>query len=167
MTTPEAYGDLFDVLEQAAVRYVVVGGVAVVLRGYVRPVADLDLVLDPSLREAQLAMQTLLRAGFVPSVPVPLSALTVQRMFDATRREIDVFIRYPIPFSELWAASGCFRVGSTAVRVASIEHMLRAKHFFSRQHQPGEAEETLALERLRALPGSAAGTAVPPASGSA
>jgi hypothetical protein len=167
MTTPAAYRHLFDALEQAEVRYVIVGGVAVVLHGYVRPVADLDLVVDATPLEAQRAMQTLLRAGFVPSVPLPLFALTVQRMFDAARREIDVFVRYPIPFPELWAASERRPVGGTAVRVASIDHLLRAKHFFSRQLAPGEADETHALEKLRALAERAGGAESPLAPGSA
>jgi len=150
MTSPAAYSDLFAALEQAGVRYVIVGGVAVVLRGYVRPVADLDLVIDATPQEAARALHAFMLAGFVPSVPLPLFALTVQRMFDAVRREIDVFVRYPIPFAELWAASERLPVGATPVRVASIEHLLRAKQFFSRQHEPGESEETLALEKLRA-----------------
>jgi hypothetical protein len=55
-TTPEAYCDLFDRLERNHVRYVVVGGIAVVLHGYERPVADLDLVISPT--ESNRARQT-------------------------------------------------------------------------------------------------------------
>jgi hypothetical protein len=88
-------------------------------------------------------------------------------MFDAARREIDVFVRYPIPFPELWAASEKLPVGATAVRVASIEHLLRAKQFFARQHATGEAEETLALERLQVLAARAGGPGPLPALGSA
>ena len=47
--SPATFGDLFTRLEEDNVRYVVVGGVAVVLRGYVRPVADLDIVIDDSV----------------------------------------------------------------------------------------------------------------------
>ena len=46
MTTPEAYADLFARLKQENIRYVAVSGVAVVLRGYVRPIVDLDIVID-------------------------------------------------------------------------------------------------------------------------
>jgi hypothetical protein len=45
-------------------------------------------------------MHTLMQAGFVPSIPLPLSARTVLRMFDAGAREVDVFVRYPVPFDE-------------------------------------------------------------------
>ncbi len=83
------YSDVFDRLERDKVRYVVVSGVAVVLHGYVRPVADLDIVIDRSPDEARHAMMTLMASGFVPTIPLPLNALTVLRMFDGLNREVD------------------------------------------------------------------------------
>jgi hypothetical protein len=43
MTTPEAYTDLLARLEREKIRYVTSSGVAVVLRGHVRPIVDLDI----------------------------------------------------------------------------------------------------------------------------
>ena len=142
------YGDVFDRLERDNVRYVVVSGIAVVLHGYIRPVADLDIVIDAAPHEAQRAMHVLTLAGFVPSIPLPLSALTVLRMFDPAQREIDVFVRYRIPFDELWASSERVRVGaSTSIaRVASLEHLLRAKRIDGRPHDVLDIAGLLALE---------------------
>jgi GNAT superfamily N-acetyltransferase len=145
MMTPATYEDLFARLEQDGIRYVTVSGVAVVLRGHIRPVADLDIVVDPAPQEAQRTMQTLLRVGFVPSIPLPLSALTVLRMFDATQREVDVFVRYPIPFDELWANAEPLRAGGSVARVVSLEHLLRAKRFYGRPHDLQDIEGLLAL----------------------
>ena len=88
MATPVIYSDVFDRLERDKVRYVVVSGVAVVLHGYVRPIADLDIVIDRSPDEARHAMMTLMASGFVPTFPLPLNALTVLRMFDRLNREV-------------------------------------------------------------------------------
>jgi len=46
------YQEIFDALEKKKVQYLVVGGVAVVLHGFVRATADLDLMvaLDPEQR---------------------------------------------------------------------------------------------------------------------
>jgi hypothetical protein len=60
----------------------VVGGVAVLMHGHVRPIADLDFVVDPAPEEMSRAMHALHAVGFMPSIPLPLSALTVMRMFD-------------------------------------------------------------------------------------
>ena len=90
MSTPVIYSDVFDRLERDQVRYVVASGIAVVLHGYVRPVADLDIVIDRSPDEARHTMMTLMASGFVPTIPLPLNALTVLRMFDRLNREVDV-----------------------------------------------------------------------------
>ncbi len=147
MITPEAYVDLFARFAQEKIRYVTVSGVAVILRGHVRPVADLDIVIDAVPAEAQRAMHTLMMAGFAPSIPLPLSVLTVLRMFDAAQREVDVFVRYPIPFEEMWASSENLPVGPTAARVVSLEHLLRAKRFNGRPHDLWDIEGLLALQK--------------------
>lgn len=144
--TPAIYADVFDRLERANVRYVVVSGIAVVLHGHIRPVADLDMVIDAASHEARSAMHALMLAGFVPSIPLPLSALTVLRMFDPVQREIDVFVRYHIPFAELWESSERVRVSAGTARVASLEHLLRAKRITGRPHDLLDIEGLLALE---------------------
>jgi hypothetical protein len=145
-STPETYGDVFERFERDGVRYVVVSGVAVVLRGHVRPVADLDVVIDPAPDESQRAMRVLGQLGFVPSVPLPLSMLTVLRMFDREEREVDVFVRYHIPFAEMWASSELVRVGDRPARVVSLEHLLRSKRVNGRPHDLSDIEALLALE---------------------
>ena len=144
-TTPDAYCDLFDRMERNNVPYVIVSGVAVVLHGHVRPVVDLDIVIAATPDESHRAMQTLTQAGFVPSIPLPLSLVTVMRMFDQEQREVDVFVRYHIPFLELWNSSVQKRVGSSVVRIASIEHLLRAKQIMGRPHDLWDIEGLLAL----------------------
>jgi hypothetical protein len=143
--TPEIYSDVFDLLESRSVRYVVVSGVAVVLHGHVRPVLDLDIVIDSTPEQANRAMQALALAGFAPSIPLPLSLLTVLRMFDQSEREVDVFVRYHIPFAELWGSSVPIAVGDRGARVASLEHLLRAKRITGRPHDLMDIEGLLAL----------------------
>lgn len=61
-------------LERANVRYLVVGGVAVVLHGYLRTTLDLDLVLHLERDNVERALKALSGLGFQPQVPVPLSS---------------------------------------------------------------------------------------------
>jgi hypothetical protein len=145
--TPSDYCNVFDALERNSIPYVVVSGVAVVLHGHIRPVYDLDIVIASTADEQDRALQTLMHAGFVPSIPVPLNLLTVLRMFDQSEREIDVFVRYHIPFDELWASSLERRVGDQVARVASLEHLLRAKRITGRPH---DLEDVYALLALKA-----------------
>ena len=138
-----------DRLEAAQVRYVVVSGNAVVLHGFARPIADLDIVISSAPDEVDRAMNTLMRAGFVPSLPLPMSAVTVMRMFDPSQREVDVFLRYQVPFEELWASSEHVRVDDSGVRVMSLDHLLRVKAINGRPHDLSDIEGLLALKKGR------------------
>jgi hypothetical protein len=144
--TPETYVDVFDRLERDAVRYAVISGVAVVLYGHVRPIADLDVVIDPAPDQAARALRAFAACGFVPSVPLPLSMLTVLRMFDHAQREVDVFVRYHIPFDQLWANSQHARVGDGVARIVSLAHLLQAKRINGRPHDLSDIEALLALD---------------------
>ena len=144
--TPETYSDVFDQLERDGIRYAVISGVAVVLHGHVRPVADLDVVIDPAPDQAARALRALAACGFVQSIPLPLSMVTVMRMFDHAQREVDVFVRYHIPFDQLWANSRHVRVGDGVVRVVSLAHLLQAKRINGRPHDLSDIAAPLALE---------------------
>ena len=146
MISPETYCDVFDWLEREEVRYVGVGGIAVVLHGCARLVADLDIVIDPAPEESDRALRALLRAGFVPSLPLPLSMLTVLRLFDRAGREIDLFVRYQICFEELWAGSERRRLGCSVARVMSLEHLLLTKRLDGRPRDLLDLADLLALK---------------------
>ncbi|MDE1846414.1 MAG: hypothetical protein KGH53_04020, partial [Candidatus Micrarchaeota archaeon] len=61
---------IFEALEKSGVRYVVVGGVAVVLHGYARLTADLDLVVDWNSGAAAKIVAALSGLGLKPRAPV-------------------------------------------------------------------------------------------------
>jgi hypothetical protein len=138
-----------DRLEGADVRYVAVSGIAVVLHGFVRPIADLDIVISSAPEETSRAMNALMLAGFVPSLPLPMSAVTVMRMFDPAQREVDVFVRYAVPFEELWTSSEHVRVDESRVRIASLDHLLRVKGINARPHDLVDIDGLLALEKKK------------------
>jgi hypothetical protein len=142
--TPETFSDVFDRFEQDGIRYAVISGVAVVLYGHVRPVADLDVVIDPAPGEGERALRALAGCGFVASLPLPLNMLTVLRMFDRAEREVDVFVRYHIPFDRLWADSRQVRVGAGVARIVSLEHLLQAKRINGRPHDLSDIAALLA-----------------------
>lgn len=61
---------VFRLLNDADVRYVVVGGIATILHGYVRATADIDLVVDLHADEASKTIRALTDGGFAARVPV-------------------------------------------------------------------------------------------------
>lgn len=135
---------IFEALERGDVRYVTVGGVAVVLQGYARLTADVDLVVDLSPEEARRAIEALTNIGLRPAAPVdaldfadPVKreewiARRHMQVFslrdpDEPLRQVDLFVEDPVPFQELWERSVVVPLGSTTARVASIDDLIRIK----------------------------------------
>jgi hypothetical protein len=143
------YADVLARLARDEVRYVVTGGVAVLLHGYPRETRDLDIVVDASPAEAERATRSLMSAGFSPTLPLPLHMLVVLTMTDGAGRSVDVFARYPVPFEELWANSELVGVGDCLARVSSFADVVRAKQLQGLPHHLRDAEELLAQAARR------------------
>lgn len=82
------YEPVIRALNEAQVRYVVVGGLAVVLHGYARFTVDLDLAVDLSPPEAAKVIDAMLALDLYPTAPIDPEGFA-----DAATREV-------------WAAAG-------------------------------------------------------------
>jgi hypothetical protein len=128
---PHANVNVFeDVLSELAaqhIRFIVTGGRAVVFHGYERPIADLDIVAGDAPNDAAAAIRCLESMGFRPSVPLPPQFLVVLRMFHGDGREVDVNIRYPIPFATLLPRANHFSVDGHDVAVIARDDLIAIK----------------------------------------
>jgi hypothetical protein len=162
------YDDVFAALDAADVRYVVVGGVAVVLHGHVRSTVDLDLVIDLAEEPARRAMQALTGIGLVPRAPVAATEFADEakrrdwadnknmQVFSFVdpgdpRREVDVFVRYPVDLEELVAAAETTTVAGRSVRFASVRHLIAMKQ------TAGRPQDLADIDALQNLEGGRAG----------
>ena len=155
---------VFDALEKAAVRYVVVGGHAVRFHGHNRLTPDLDVVVDLEPEAARRAVDALTALGLKPRVPVDPKGFAdpaVRRAWEEEKNMlvfsfydpkdpligVDVFVKEFVPFAELYAGAELHGVGGTPVRVASIDHIVRMKQIAGR---PQDQLDIHALQALRA-----------------
>lgn len=149
-------------LESARVRYLVVGGVAVVLHGHPRLTADLDLALALDTENVRAAFAALAGLGYRPRVPVTAESfadaderarlvhekgMTVLSLFSPSLplTEVDVFADPPLVFEEAYARSVVMDLGGTSVRVAAIADVIEMKRTAGR---PKDLEDIAVLERL-------------------
>ena len=156
------FEELLAALAKANVRFVVVGGLAVVIQGHARLTADVDLVLDLEPANARRAIDALTARGLRPLLPVdPLDFthalrrkewvetrnMEVFSMRDESNRllTVDLFASEPIPFDELWARADAIELGGESVRVASIPDLIRMKRTAQR---PQDLADIEALERI-------------------
>ena len=157
---------LFAELNAHGVRYVVVGGVATVLHGFARLTADLDVVIDLEPAAAENAMRAFGELGMRPRAPVNAlefakpekrrewiaeKGMRVFSLHDPSDpfREVDVFVEEPIPFAELWARAETMDLGSTTVRVASIQDLITLKRIAGRPQDLEDIEALEAIERAK------------------
>jgi predicted nucleotidyltransferase len=153
---------LFKTLNDAGVRYVVVGGLAVVLHGHARLTVDVDLVVDLDEGQALRAIDALVRLGLRPRVPVnPRDfadrsvreawirdrGMQVFSMFDPSNpmRVVDLFVDHVVPFEELWSRSEVFELRDTIVRVASIPDLIHLKRLADRPQDHADIEQLEAI----------------------
>ncbi|MEZ4364815.1 MAG: hypothetical protein R2939_00845 [Kofleriaceae bacterium] len=151
-------------LEAAAVRYLIVGGVAVVLHGYLRTTADLDLIIGLDADNASRAMTALGALGYQPRAPVAITAyadgaqrqrwidekgLTVFSRWDPDDpgAELDLFVEEPLDFEAAFARAVVFDLTTTQARVVALDDLLALKR---RAGRPRDLDDIAALEAIAA-----------------
>jgi len=153
---------VFQSLNDAGARYLVVGGVAVVLHGHLRTTADLDLVVQLSPDNAMRAIQALEALGYRPRAPVKAGdfanpdirhqwveekGLTVFSLWSPLHREleVDLFVAEPFDFDEAYARAVRAQLDGPYATVASVEDIIRLKRAAGRAQDAADIE---ALQRL-------------------
>lgn len=150
-------------LNGARVRYLVVGGVAVVLHGYLRTTADLDLVLQLEQANVVRAMRALEALGYRPRAPVALEDFAAADKREAWMRdkglvvfslwspahatlEIDLFVAEPFDFDTVYSRAVRVPLERTEATLIGLEDLIALKKQVGR---PRDAEDVAALEALR------------------
>jgi hypothetical protein len=110
------------VFQETRVRYLIVGGLAVIAHGYVRFTSDVDIVLDMEPDNLRRAVSALGRLGYRPRAPVPLESFADAATRESWIRdrhmlvfslwnpqspatEVDLFVASPFDFSRAYAAA--------------------------------------------------------------
>ena len=152
------YLPLFKSLNEANVQYIVVGGIATILHGYVRATSDIDLVVDLHVEEAKKVINVLTDAGYIPKVPVQAVEFA-----DANKREqwinekgmqvfsmyqpenplltIDLFVKQPISYEELNERAVTMELDGIRVRVCSIDDLITMKKIAGRDKDLADIEQ--------------------------
>ena len=154
---------IVQALEKAQVRYLIVGGLAVVAHGHTRFTGDVDLALDLDEDNALRAVEALAGLGYRPRAPVEMKDFA-----DAAKRrswiegkgmtvfstrseahpatEVDLFVENPMEFSPAFDRAARFEVspGITATFV-SVTDLIAMKKLAGR---PVDLDDIRILESL-------------------
>jgi len=156
------YEDVFRALNEKGVRYLVAGGVAVVLHGFLRATADLDLMVDFERVNISAFIEVLKALGYKPRPPVPIEELGSaesrekwksekgMRVFSLFNPEqpqdiIDVFVDEPVSFAQAYVGREQVSLGEISVSVVSVPDLIRLKKIAGREQ---DMEDIRALNEL-------------------
>lgn len=157
-----SFDSLVRALEEAGVRYLVAGGLAVNAHGYLRFTRDIDLVLQLVPENIVSAFAALERIGYRPLVPVTAAdfadlakrsawirdkGMTVLNFWCDRHRDtpVDVFVTEPFDFDQEYARALVKPLGPVAVRFVSIPTLIRMKE------AAGRPQDKIDIEYLRKL----------------
>jgi hypothetical protein len=149
-------------LAEAEVRYLVVGGVAVVLHGHLRVTADLDLVVQLEPANVRRAITALGGLGFRPRAPVAAldfadaairetwardKGMVVFSLFspELPGFEVDLFAREPFDFDSVYQRAVRVELETCTVTVIGLDDLIALKQAAGR---PRDQEDVAALRAL-------------------
>lgn len=164
--------EIFGALNEAAARYVVVGGLAVIAHGYVRYTNDVDLVVAFEPANMERAMKALRDLGYRPKIPVdPLEfadpvkrrswveqkgMVVFQLVNDRFQREpIDVFVFEPFDIERACANCEWRELGPTLkIPVIDLDQLLAMKRLANRERDRLDVDQLTKLKKFRDEPKS-------------
>jgi hypothetical protein len=150
-------------LNDAKVKYLIVGGVAVVAHGYERFTKDLDLVIGLERKNIIRGLRALMAIGYQLRIPVTPEQFADPALREQWRREknmvvlqlwsdthrrtpIDVFVYEPFDFvKELARARREPVFGKESAAIVSYKTLLKLKK------SAGRSQDLLDVEKLRKL----------------
>ena len=144
-------------LNDAGVRYAVVGGYAVALHGAVRGTLDIDIAIDWTRPALQATQDALAGLGLVSRLPISASDVFALRDEYITRRnlvawnfyhpadpseQVDIIIAYDLKNKRTTSVT----LPECVVPILSIDDLIDMKRSSGR---PQDREDVAALEKLR------------------
>lgn len=160
------YEKVFRELNKKRVRYLVVGGGAVVLHGVVRLTVDLDLFVDLKERNLLKFTEVLAGLGYRPKIPVNASDFADKSKREKWKKEkdmlvfsfyhlkrhqdhIDIFVYEPVGFEKAYKEREIMKAGPIKIPVISIRCLKRMKAIAGRPQDLADIEALKEVEILR------------------
>ena len=160
------YGEVFKALNKARVKYVVAGGTAVVLYGYIRLTQDLDLIVFLEDKNLKKFYETLKTINYWPKVPVTKEQFSGHQQRKQWKKEkgmivfsfvyrhppfnlIDMFVDEPIKFKELYKKKKVIRVEGIRIPLIAIDHLLKLKKNAGRSKDLDDIVQLNEIKRIQ------------------
>lgn len=153
---------IFKALNDANVRYLVVGGLAVIAHGHVRLTVDIDIVVHLDQENVMRAMKALDAIGYQPLVPVKATDFADEqkrqiwideknmivfqmRHSDPNSTRLDIFVSEPFSFVDEYKRAHWDEIEGVRVPVVCYDALIELKR------RSGRTQDLLDIEHLKAI----------------
>jgi predicted nucleotidyltransferase len=141
------FGRILTDLNRAGVRYVLIGGIALIRHGVARATRDIDAVIEST--EENLDRVRALTAEWGATrpdgSPIPVESIAVGRMIHLATPHGDLDLlaerASPLTFAELLARSDTRRVDGTEAPICSLADLVALKRIASRERDLTDLSE--------------------------
>lgn len=152
MKVEKDFEELLKLLNKHRVRYCIVGAFAVGFYGYPRYTKDMDILIEPSLKNGQKIVKALAEFGFrsLNLAPEDFSkkGMIIQLGYEPVRVDLVSSIK-GCNFSHIWENRTTGRYGEQRVFFIGLQELIKNKKMVNRQQD--RLDLKLLLERLNKL----------------
>ncbi|MBN1521802.1 MAG: hypothetical protein JW928_04650 [Candidatus Aureabacteria bacterium] len=142
------YEDIFRAFKKERIKYVIVGGIAVNLLGFVRSTADLDILVEMTDANLKKIIKILKRKKYYARIPVdPLGLIDEKTRKDWVKNKhmkalnfykknslegIDIVFNTPVSYMEARKTAKRIKIDDLIIPVISIDNLIKMKKASSR-----------------------------------
>jgi TPP-dependent 2-oxoacid decarboxylase len=159
------YEEILRAFQKQKVKYVLVGGIAVNLLGYLRSTADIDILLEMSDSNLKKVVTILKKEGYrvkQPVDPMGIANTEIRRDWIHNKhmkafnfykedelKEVDIIIESPVSFEEAKKDTLRIKIGDMMLPVISIDNLIKMKKNTGRSVDKFDIEELKRIKRLK------------------
>jgi predicted nucleotidyltransferase len=136
--------ELFAYLEKYEVKYVIIGGIAVILYGVPRMTGDIDLFIEATVENARRMLQVLQELGYqTTDLVTPEGLAAVKFLIFENGIKIDVMLKIPgLDFATAWSNKLIMHTGQQKFYLVSKADLITSKRAAGR---PQDLEDVAML----------------------
>jgi len=147
------------------VKYVLVGGIAINLHGFMRSTADMDILVEMSNENLRKVVGILKGKGYHVKQPVDPMGIADEKIrydwihnkhmkaFNFYRedelKEVDIIIESPVSFEEAKSSAIRFKIDDTVLPVISIDNLIKMKQASGRSVDKLDIEQLKKIKKLK------------------
>lgn len=120
---------LYKSLNKHRVRYLIIGGVAAIIYGVPRSTLDVDILIDPTLKNAELLLKALKEADFgTASLTSPQKIVNNELTVFEDYMRVDIFTKAKgLDFLKAWDRRVIKAIAGVSVKFASLKDIILSK----------------------------------------